>query len=121
MLRYSQKDGDIWLDGHYEGRGYSGRADGRNNPDMEHVRSTGPIPKGKWKIGEAFDHKLLGPCCFRLTPVGHTAHGRSAFLIHGDNKINDASEGCIVAGRTIRHRIRDDKETELDVVRSDDE
>ena len=37
----------------------------------------------------------------------------SAFRIHGDNETHDASHGCIILGRSIREKIRDNKETVL--------
>jgi len=115
-LVYHQKTGETYLDGNYEGRGYSGKDEGRDNPDMENVASIGPIPKGKYKIGAPYYSEKCGPICFPLDPIGHEAHGRTHFRIHGDNKTNDASEGCIILGRSIRTRIRDDKETELEVI-----
>ena len=53
-----------------------------------------------------------------LTPVGHLAHGRSAFLIHGDSTKHpgDASEGCIIFGPHIRQRIATSGDTVLNVV-----
>ena len=53
-----------------------------------------------------------------LTPVGHTANGRTNFLIHGDstNHPGDASEGCIVLSRTIRQAIAVSGDTDLEVV-----
>lgn len=117
MLNFAQSDGEIALDDVHEGYGYSGLGEARNNPDMEDVRGMGPIPRGPYRIGPAYHHPKLGPLTFDLTPIGHAAHGRSAFRIHGDNKSGTASHGCIIAGRTIRQRIRDDNETVLQVVR----
>ena len=116
VLLYNQKTGETYLDGEFEGIGYSGTGDGRNNPDMEDVPNVGPIPRGKYKIGQPYYSSRCGPICFPLEPVGHDAHGRTDLRIHGDNKTGDASQGCIILGRTIRSRIRDDRETELEVV-----
>jgi len=116
MLVYKQDNGELELDEHFEGLGYSGTGKGRNNPEAESEVNVGPIPKGRYSIGPAHDHPTLGAVVFNLEPVGHDAHGRSAFRIHGDSKSHDASHGCIVAGRTIRERIRDDHETELEVI-----
>ena len=115
-LRYVQATGEIYLDEHFEGIGYSGSGDARNDPAQEATPNAGPIPRGLYSIGEARTSDRTGPVVFDLTPVGHDAHGRTAFEIHGDNKNHDASHGCIIAGRTIRERIRDDKERELEVV-----
>lgn len=115
-LVYRQEDGYTTLDGEGEGHGYSGHGEGLNNPAMEAVHNIGPVPKGKYLIGKAFDHPGKGPCVFRLTPVGHNAHKRTGLMIHGDNLTHDASEGCIVLGRLVRHAIRNDAETVLEVV-----
>ena len=48
----------------------------------------------------------------RLLPApGTNTHGRSGFLIHGDNVMKDksASEGCIILGPKIRQQIADSK------------
>lgn len=118
MLRYNSATGETVLDGHFEGIGYSGFGEGKDNPAMEAVPNIGPIPRGHWKIGAPVTHPHLGPLAFPLTPVGHDAHKRTEFFIHGANALhpNDSSHGCPILGRSIRERIRDDKETELDVV-----
>lgn len=97
---------------------YSGHGAGLNNPAMEADADIGPIPAGRWRIVEWFDHyENKGPCVARLEPVGHNAHGRSGFLIHGDNQLgnNTASHGCIIAGPTIRHAMRDSGDNQLEV------
>src|SRR5882672_11016886 len=96
MLTYQQATGEIRLDEHWEGIGYSGRDDGRNNTAMEAHPDVGPIPRGRYKIGPAHDHPKLGPIVFDLTPEpGTNVFTRSAFRIHGDNAAHDASHGCI--------------------------
>jgi hypothetical protein len=86
--------------------GYAGTGPGRNNPDMQDVRMTGPIPRGIYRIGAPENHKRTGPHSIRLTPdPTNEMYGRSAFLIHGDNKENDASNGCIILPRVTREEI----------------
>lgn len=53
-----------------------------------------------------------------LSPDGHNAHGRTAFLIHGDSRTNpgNASEGCIVLPPAVRIRIAQSGDTTLEVV-----
>ncbi len=118
--RYDQSNGDITRNGVFVGTGYSGAgrtaATGRNNPAMEAEQGRGPIPRGRWKIGPAYKHPNLGPICMVLTPVGHEAHGRTLFRIHGNNTANDASHGCIIAAPGIRKAIADSGDTELEVV-----
>lgn len=117
MLQYNSTTGEIRLDEHFEGYGYSGHGEGRNNPELEHVRKVGPIPRGDYLISKWFDDiGGKGPIVFNLTPIEHNAHGRTGFMIHGDNVNHDASLGCIIAGRLIRLAIKNDDETRLRVV-----
>lgn len=109
MLTYHQSTGEIYIDDHYEGIGYSGKGNGRNNPEFESVAHVGPIPRGKYVIGTPYDSNKCGPMCFPLTPVGHDAFGRRDFRIHGDNRTHDASEGCVIMGRTLRAKIWGDE------------
>jgi hypothetical protein len=93
-----------------EGIGYSGHGAGVNNPAMQADRDVGPIPRGFYEIGQAFDHPTRGPLVMRLMPrPGTDTFGRSGFLIHGDLKSAPgkhlASLGCIVLDHDLRARI----------------
>ena len=101
---YLQSTGELLLDGKHVGKGYSGKGEGLNNPAKEDVENLGPIPRGEWSIGPHFKHETKGPVVMRLTPIGHKAHDRSGFLIHGDNdKMNHtASNGCIILPAELR-------------------
>ncbi|MGB3620770.1 MAG: tlde1 domain-containing protein [Ketobacter sp.] len=114
---YDQSSGIIRLNGAYMGKGYAGKGMGRDNPDMEKVGFTGPIPRGTYEIGEPYTHPILGPIVMALEPVGHNAHGRTDFRIHGDNQTNDASEGCIVLPPIVRRKISESSVKKLEVVR----
>lgn len=73
---------------------------------MVRVAMMGPIPPGRYRIGKAYDHPLLGPVTMNLESlVGTQMFGRSLFRIHGNNSENDASEGCIVLPPNIRAAI----------------
>jgi hypothetical protein len=73
---------------------------------MQGVRNVGPVPQGTYTIGQPHDTATHGPYVMVLTPVqGTNTFGRSGFLIHGDNKRHDASHGCIILDRTLRHRV----------------
>ena len=116
---YSQKTGVLSHNGQNAGRGYSGKMGiWRNNPAMETVKNKGPIPRGQYRIGAAIKHAAKGPITMSLSPIGHVAHGRTAFLIHGDSTKNpgDASEGCIVLGPHIRQRVAASGDAVLNVV-----
>ena len=78
-----------------------------NNTEMESVGFVGPIPRGKYKIGQAYDHKRLKAVTMNLDPIGHDALGRTYFRIHGDNAKGDmsGSEGCIVLAKDVRIKI----------------
>lgn len=121
MLQYTQAHPHITLDGHpiMGAPLYSGHSAGLNNPALEATPDVGPIPAGQWRIVRWDDHHDdKGPVVAVLEPVGHDAHGRTRFLIHGDNALgnNSASHGCIVAGPAIRQTMRDSGYTDLLVV-----
>lgn len=57
----------------------------------------------------------LTPPVFRLVPDEQTekrvgdegmGHKPSTFLIHGNNKENDASRGCIILNKPVREKLR---------------
>ena len=102
---YSQSTGKLTRDGKDVATGYSGYDKGRNNPDKDDEANVGPIPRGDYRIAKPRDSKNTGPFVLDLSPVGHKAHGRSALQIHGDNKTNDASKGCIILPLQIRKQI----------------
>lgn len=108
---YKQSTGELLFDGKKIATGYSGNGKGLNNSKLEKEANVGPIPRGEWKIGTAFEHKTKGPLVMELIPQGHTAQHRSGFLIHGDNKNMDksASEGCIILDRSTREMIANSK------------
>jgi hypothetical protein len=115
---YHQQSGQLFYNGTFLEKGYSGKGAGKDSHQFEATPKVGPIPCGKWKIGAAFTHEKKGPVVMRLTPVGHTAHGRTGFLIHGESRQHpgDASEGCIILRRTIRESISASHDTDLEVV-----
>jgi hypothetical protein len=117
---FSQSTGELRLNGLRIGIGYSGHCEGRNNPDMQSVRSIGPIPRGLWDIGEPSDTTTHGPFVMRLTPrKGTETFGRSGFLIHGDS-ISDpgtASLGCVILCRPLRERVWASGDHTLEVTR----
>jgi hypothetical protein len=117
MHTYSQIDGRWRRDGQLLGVGYSGRGVGRNRPfdstakmpdraETETMRNLGPLPAGRWRIGPAFTHPILGPLVMPLLPVeGTETYGRTGFLVHGDSREGNASSGCVVLGHFEREAI----------------
>lgn len=95
---------------------YSGHGKGLNNPKMEAVAKTGPIPRGRWRIVRWDEHHgVLGPIVAILAPVDHDAHGRDLFRAHGGAMFN-ASEGCIVMDRPAREAWRATGDMDLEVI-----
>lgn len=95
--------------------GYSGKGKWKNDSSSEALKNKGPIPKGRYLIGRPYNSNKVGPYAIPLTPTGHNAHGRTDFLIHGDNSTSTASEGCIIFPRSIREKIIDSGDLKLDV------
>ena len=116
MYTYTQTTGELDRDGTKVGMGYSGHAEGRNNPAMQDVHNIGPIPQGTYQIGPPHDTPTHGPHVMALTPVGHDALGRSGFLMHGDNVKHDASQGCIIMPRNVRDSVSSSGDDQLTVV-----
>jgi len=116
--RFDQSSGEITHNGRFICRGYSGAGVGKNNPTLEGRVAVGPIPAGRWRIsGPPYNSPNVGPYVLRLSPVGHAAHGRSAFLIHGDSakRPGIASKGCIIAPRNVRELIWRSGDRDLEV------
>ena len=121
--KWDQSAGELSHNGQSVAKGYSGKGAGKNNPAMETVRATGPIPAGRWKIvGPPYDSKSVGPYALKVFADDgklddtHARTGRGAFRIHGDNKTGTASEGCIILPRAIRERIWNSGDRDLEVV-----
>lgn len=99
-------------------KGYSGAGIGKNNASMEAERSVGPIPRGLWVIGAPYHSRAVGPFALPLTPSGHNARERTAFVIHGDSIQNPgkASNGCMVFSRATREKIHEAGDLILKVI-----
>lgn len=126
MYIYSQSSGDFSKNvpsadslTTFIAKGYSGYQIGKNNPKMENVEGVGPIPRGIYYIGDAYDHPKLGKFTMNLVAQpGTEEFGRSAFRIHGDSVENpgEASHGCIILPRPIREQINNDHDRILNVI-----
>ena len=130
-LTYSQGLGTLSTPDGFMAVGYAGFETGKNNPAMQDVRGIGPLPRGLYTItgpeciGTDFpcpdckgatSHKH-GPYVLRLHPdPSNEMHGRSGFLIHGDNGKGTASEGCICIARSPRQQIVSEGYAEVEVV-----
>ena len=83
------------------GAGWAGHGEGKNNPAWQAVKSVGPLPVGRYAIGEPFTHPDCGGFAMRLTPLpGTEMHGRDGMLIHGPSKnpakYGQESNGCLI-------------------------
>lgn len=111
MWTFAIRQGSIKdADGVYLTEAYSGHGPGVNNPDMQQIQGTGPIPVGLYRIESPIDSPNTGPYALHLTPLNGTeTYGRSEFEIHGDlvGHIGEqlASHGCVIADRPFRERI----------------
>lgn len=109
-MKYEQVTGRLSEDdGKVIGFGWAGHLQGKNNPDMENIKGVGPLPKGKYTVGDPEDGTHLGPLAFPLTPdPANEMYGRSGFFIHGADQEHPAlsSDGCIIMGRVAREYLK---------------
>jgi hypothetical protein len=115
MWVFHQMSGGLERNGKNVSSGYSGvrslqmiSADVGLRSLYEDLRNCGPIPLGVYEISWSRSRKSPD-YVLSLTPLGHKAHGRDAFLIHGDYLCGaakgTASEGCIILPLDARKRI----------------
>jgi len=119
MWTWHQSSGELLHDDKLVGKGYAGNGAGKNNPAMQDVKNTGPLPQGWYTIGPPKDRAKLGPYVLKLTPAKENEmYGRSAFLIHGDSKRapGTASDGCIILMPALRIQIWESGDHDLTVV-----
>jgi len=108
MWHYSQSTGDLFQNGIWVARGYSGHPTFRNRGMYQDKRALGPIPRGAWLIVDRYNSQRVGPYALVLKPMeGTETFGRSGFRIHGDSisAPGTASKGCIIMPRTARIRL----------------
>lgn len=115
---YQQSTGQLSHGGAPVAVGYSGAGDGKNNPAMQDVHNVGPIPVGRYTIGEPCDTQTHGPYVLRLTPdEGNEMCGRAGMLIHGDSVAHPgtASQGCIIMARAVREQVWNSGDLDIEV------
>jgi len=118
---YSQSTGTLCYSVQKIGVGYSGNGPGVNNPLMEAVANSGPIPRGMYTIGPAQLSTLYGPFVMDLIPdPGSNMFGRGAFQIHGSSALGEAdkigSNGSVILLRAARELIASNPNKILEVV-----
>lgn len=116
MWTYRQTSGEMLHDGVLAGTGYSGHSEGRNSPAHQSEARVGPIPQGRYIIGQPYHHPHLGPIVMNVdAEPGTNTFGRDLFRIHGDSTNHDASLGCIILGPSVRAAIAASHDRELTV------
>jgi hypothetical protein len=119
---YQQDTGDLFdPDGSLVGVGYSGHPPYVNDHSAEGLVAHGPLPCGRYEIGEAHEDGHLGPVVMRLTPVPpFDALGRTLIDCHGDNdqQNHTASDGCLILARFLRELLAASADRIIDVVLS---
>ena len=120
MWYFEQSNGNLSnANGEILGKGYAGNGKGKNNPLMQNIKNTGPIPKGNYQIGEPYDSLHTGPFTLPLTPdKNNNMFGRDEFKIHGDDisSPGNASDGCIVMPRKVREKVNSSSDKILIVI-----
>lgn len=114
---YKQSTGELFHNGELVGKGYSGVLTNKNNPDRQHVKGMGPLPRGTYRIGSTTSSK--GPMTIELHQTSGNSFGRDLFRIHGERTHGPAgyaSAGCIILPPSVRRLIRGSSE-ELEVIR----
>jgi hypothetical protein len=108
MLIYRIKSGILTYNDTVLGIGYSGNANGVNNPDLEASPGIGPIPRTTYLMSAPRDSENTGPFSIPLVPkYPEATFGRTLFRVHGDNRYmnHSASHGCIILPRPVRERM----------------
>lgn len=108
--KYEQESGRFFLGPNLIDVGYSGKGEGKNNPELENEHNIGPIPVGWYTIDGPFDSPTKGPLMFRLTPDSENEmYGRDSFEIHGDSITHpgEASDGCIILDKNAREQVHE--------------
>jgi type VI secretion system (T6SS) effector TldE1-like protein len=127
MWTYEQKTGHLDHNGLRHTTGYSGHAEGKNNPALQDHPSLGPIPRGAYTLqvivglasGSPCDYEGKKAPVFRILPKpGTNTFGRSGFLIHGDSVSapGTASLGCVIENHGEREAILESGDTDFEVV-----
>jgi hypothetical protein len=117
---FKQGSGLLWNDdGTVRSVGWAGQREGKNNPAMQDVPKTGPLPVGEYTINEPHDSPHTGPYTMDLTPSpNNNMFGRDDFRIHGAAFEHPelSSEGCIIMPKPVREKIWTSGDRKLTVV-----
>jgi hypothetical protein len=126
MWIYGQASGRLFHNGQEHAHGYSGFAEGKNNPLLQYHPDLGPCPRGGFTLqlitgsdGQACDYEGKKAPVFRLIPKpGTEMFGRAGMLLHGDSisAPGTASHGCVIEGHDERAAVMESGDTDFEVV-----
>jgi hypothetical protein len=124
MWKFQQSTGGLFgPEGTLMATGYAGgnlgrNPEGKNNPHMQFIKNVGPLPQGRYSLGEPVEHATLGPFAIPLIPdPANNMGGRGDFYCHGDTTPpGNASEGCIVMPRSVRDLMWASDDHQLEVI-----
>jgi hypothetical protein len=109
MWLYVQRSGALYHGTSFIAKGYAGRYTGQNNPDMQNVKDTGPLPCGWYTMKRGRNSARLGPMTIDLVPDESNAmFDREDFRMHGERTQPPpglASDGCIIQSRIVRDHV----------------
>ena len=99
----------------YAGGNCGKNPEGKNKPEMQGVKSVGPLPQGTYTMRTPVDHTHLGPFAIPLVPdASNNMLGRGDFYVHGDTTPSgNASKGCVIMPRFVRNAMWASGETLL--------
>lgn len=102
MWTYHQSSGQLFHENDLVAIGFAGQAEGKNNPFMQDVRHTGPLPQGLYLICDQQYNKRAG-VGFPLKRMRVPSKRRGTWWIHAGH----ASRGCPIVDVEALDRITD--------------
>jgi len=120
-MKYYQSSGELHFENGTVLKGHAGIFSLSNNPDAQHLKDEGPLPRGFYTMTvRTTKYRTLWPPIIILTPChGNQMFNRDGFMIHGGGE--RASTGCIIIDGKARRELIVDAikagDTRLQVVR----
>ena len=107
MFTYRQSTGELFdPTGERIGIGYAGHGEGTNDPAMESIANIGPLPRGRYFIGPAYDHPKLGPVTMNLTRQIHRHRPELRMVVGRPDEVAAARQRADVRDRLHRGIVR---------------
>ncbi|MFP2517064.1 tlde1 domain-containing protein [Buttiauxella agrestis] len=118
MWVYSVSSGTLSRNEERISGGYAGLGAHKNDSSFECSKDSGPLPRGRYRIGQPFFHPRTKGYTMRLIPdSSNIMCDRDGFMIHGDSirHPGQASNGCIIFPLKVRKHIWESNDHELEV------